>query len=133
MESKHKLFGTFCHREKWENLSNIQKARRLTLKKHICCGVFISKYKNSSYNKRHVRFTFTNPPVLQVLHIRRRTPSMTTTMGIMQRVSSCLTGFRVLSCGLIGFEVCHRGLVVCMMSTDILFMMKMMSKSVRLW
>ena len=49
---------------------------------------------------------------------------MTTTMGIMQRVSSCLTGFRVLSCGFFGFEVC-------MMSTDILFMMKMMSKSVR--
>ena len=130
MESKHKLFGKFCHRTKWENSSNIQKAHRLTFKKtHVLWGPHFKVRK--LFLQETCRLTFKNPPVLQVLHTRRRTPSMTTTMGIMQRVSSCLTGFRVLSCGLIGFEVCHRGLVVCMMSTDILFMMKMMSKSVR--
>ena len=46
MESKHKLFGKFCHREKWENLSNIQKARRLTFKKtHLLRGLHFKVQK----------------------------------------------------------------------------------------
>ena len=65
MESKHKLFGKFCHREKWENSSNIQKARRLTLK---------------------------NPPVLWGLHIKVENLFLQETHKVQFHKPTCVAG-----------------------------------------